>query len=82
MGLYYKSIFRNRKTTKILSCSRNLIDEQDIKIGYVSKSELLDKYGHIIYIEDIDDFSFVEDYEICTLSTQPTETIIYSLKVI
>lgn len=67
MGLYWVSVFRNSVTTIVLSAMYNLIDENDIKQGYVSKDELIAKYGKYITIDDIDDQSYIEDYEVSTI---------------
>lgn len=67
MGLYWVSVFRNSVTTIMLSAMYNLIDENDIKRGYVPKEELIAKYGKYITLDDIDEQSYIEDYEVCTL---------------
>ena len=81
MGLYYKSIFRNAKTSIILSNSNALIDENDIKRGFIDKFELVNVYGHLIIMNDIDDVSYVEDYELCTLDEKMKETLLKTLRV-
>lgn len=82
MGFYYKSLFRNSKTTILLSNHNTLIDLNDLKQGYVCKEELLDKFSHLVVINDIDDVSYVEDYELCTLDGNFKATLLRSLRVL
>lgn len=66
MGLYWMSVFRNKTTTLTLSAICKLIDDEDVKRGYVRKEELLQLYDDLIKPEDIDDQSYIEDYELNT----------------
>lgn len=80
MGFYYQTVFYNNKNKQIvLANDCPIIDDDDIKRGYVLKEQLLSYYGHLVKNDDITDNSKIVEYVMTTLdgtmSTSETRSL-------
>lgn len=71
MGIYYTTYFypdiQDKSKFTILAHMNPVLDDSDIKRGYVAKEELLRHYSHLIELIEITEHSYIIEYTISTM---------------
>ena len=76
MGIYWETVFysdiNNKANHVVLASMDRILDENDVKRGYVCKTELLNFYKSKINEESISENSYIVEYIWDTYSSDPS----------